>query len=577
MTPLRRICIVALAAVAMASITEPAAVARPNIVIILTDDQRADGADRMRIVRERLAGHGVTFVNAFVSNPLCCPSRTTLLTGRYSHSTGVWSNRMPFGGWEGFSGLGAERHTIAVALRAAGYRTSYVGKYLNGYGGTTIPPGWAEWRSFSRGWGYYRYTLNLNGRLVNYGHSPRDYSTDVLGRMAADFVRRSAKSSRPFFLLFAPAAPHNPAIPAPRHAHVNLHLPPFQPPSLNEDLADKPAYIRRTAGAFRRRVRKYRIRQYRTLLAVDEAVGRILDSLRATGKLKNTIVIFTSDNGVEWGEHGFSPARKSVPHEASIRVPFIVRYDKLVHGGRTDERLVTNLDIAPTLASLAHVRFGGEGASLKPLLRGNTSIAWRRQFLVENMGGDFRLDRIPTYCAVRTERFLYALYATGEQELYDLEADPYQLKNLARDRFMRLARGLLLRQVRRLCYPLPPGFHPRALCTVRGTAGNDDLIGTRDRDFVCLGGGRDRVTTGGGADTVNAAAATTSRLARVIFSPRGHGLRGSTISTGPGADRILAMNGRRDVIRCGAGHDEVSADWFDLVARDCERVSRPGR
>ncbi len=263
-----------------------------------------------------------------------------------------------------------------------------------------------------------------------------------------------------------------------------------------------------------------------------------------------------------------------MPHEGSIHVPFVVRYDRLTGRERTDERLVTNLDVAPTLASLAGIRFGSEGLDLTPLIRGSRPVAWRKQFLVENMGGETRTAGIPTYCGVRTERYLYALYATGEHELYDLDVDPYQLENLARDRLSRPTRRVLLRQVRGLCYPLPPGFQPSALCTLKGTSGNDDLVGTSGRDYVCPRGGRDRVTTGAGADTVNATAKTTSALAKIVYSPRANGPRGSSISTGAGNDRILALNGRRDVIRCGKGRDHVSADRFDHIARDCERVKR---
>ena len=582
MTALRCIRLVFAAVLAGAVLATAASAARPNIVIVLTDDQRADGADRMPVVQDRLAAHGVTFSNAFVTNSLCCPSRTTLLTGRYSHATGVWSNTMPFGAWRAFRQLGAERQTIAVALRAAGYRTSLIGKYLNGYGaatnvngygGATIPPGWNEWRSFVFGQGYYGYTLNLNGALLKYGEAPEDYSTDVLAGFATDFIRRSATSSRPFFLLFAPAAPHEPAIPAPRHADVDLGLPPFAPPSLNEDLADKPEYMRLRAkppGA-----QTFRTNQYRTLLAVDEAVGLILDELEATDTLRNTIVVFMSDNGVEWGEHGFGAAQKSVPHEGSIRVPFIVRYDRLVAEARTDERLVTNLDVAPTLASLAGIRFPSDGANLVPLLRDSATTGWRKRFLVEHLGQV--PSGVPSYCGIRSRRFLYTLYATGEQELYDLAFDPYELDNRAGDPLLGDTRRHLLRQVRRLCYPLPPGYHPGRICTLTGTARGDNLTGTRGRDFVCLGGGHDRVSTGNGADTVHAAAPTIGAAAKATFVQRGFGPLGSTITTGPGDDRIFALNGRRDTIRCGAGDDELFADRFDLFGRDCELVANFGR
>jgi arylsulfatase A-like enzyme len=561
-------------AIALTLLCAPAvgAAPRPNVVVILTDDQRADGADRMPTVRRLLARHGVTFANAFVSNSLCCPSRTTLLTGRYSHTTGVWSNRPPFGAWPAFQALGGERRTLAVTLRAAGYRTGYVGKYLNAYTGTTIPPGWEDWRAFTWGWGYYDYTLNVNGRLVRYGRSRREYSTDVLGRMAARFVRASGGSRRPFFLVFSPAAPHNPAVPAARHRRTDLHLEPFAPPSLGENLADKPAYIRRSARRAGLANARFRRRQYRTLLAVDDAVGRIVAALRATRKMRNTVVIFTSDNGVEWGEHGFPPARKSVPHEGSIRVPLIVRYTRLNRAARTEDRLVTNADLATTVARLAGVRQRTEGRSLVPLLRG-LEPPWRRAFLVENLGGEIAAARIPTYCGLRTEHHLYVVYATGERELYDLDTDPYELENLAGAKTHRRTEQTLLRQLRRACYPLPPGFHPRPLCMLTGTSGADRLVGSARGDFVCLRGGHDRVATGKGADTVAAGPLTVRALAAVTFRPPVRGTRGSAISTGMHDDRIFALNGRRDRVRCGSGRDTVTADRFDVLV-GCERVSR---
>jgi len=547
--------------------------ARPNVVVILTDDQRADGADRMPNVRRALAGHGVTFANAFVSNSLCCPSRTTLLTGRYSHTTRVWSNRPPFGAWFAFRALGAERRTIAVALRAAGYRTGYVGKYLNGYTGTTVPPGWEDWRAFSWGGGYYRYTLNVNGTLARYGRSAREYSTDVLGRMAARFIRAGRGSARPFFLVFAPAAPHRPAVPAPRHAHALRDLGRFDPPSVGEDLADKPGYVRRGARPVGSRPGRFRLRQYRTLLAVDDAVGRIVAALRATRKLRDTVVIFTSDNGVEWGEHGFPASRKSVPHEGSIRVPLIVRYGRLSRRPRTDTHLVTNADLAPTIAALAGIRLRADGRSVVPLLRGR-SRRWRRAFLVENQGGESAETGIPTYCGIRTKGALYVVYATGERELYDLREDPYELENRAGDVDFRAVEQRRLGQLRGVCYPPPPGFHPRPFCTLSGTRHDDRLVGDERNDVVCLRGGRDHVATGRGADTVDARARTVRRLAALTFAPNRHGPAGSTISTGSGDDRVLSLNGRRDVVRCGAGRDRVVADRFDAIAGSCERVVR---
>ncbi len=557
-------------AAGLAALSAPGvAEGRPNIVLVITDDQRADALDLMPNVRALLMRRGVTFANAFATNPICCPSRTTILTGRTSRSTGVWSNRTPFGAWDTFRASGAENRTIAVALRRAGYHTAFFGKYLNRYAGPTIPPGWSSWTSFWAGWPYVRYSLNVNGRLVRYGAGPADYSTDVLARRAARFIRGTRG---PFFLYFAPAAPHAPALPAARHASIPLSLPPFDPPSLREtDLSDKPRYVQNGAVTHNP---TFRERQYRSLLEVDDAVNRILNALARSGKLRTTLVLFTSDNGVQWGEHGFPAARKAVPYESSIRVPLIARYDALVPRARSERRLVTNVDIAPTIARAAGIRIGTEGRSMLPLLRDLRVDDWRRRVAIENMGGEVRGDGIPTYCGLRTERWSYVLYETNEEELYDLEADPYQLENAARSRPLRALKRTLRSSLRRTCFPTPPGFLPAKLCTIEGTRGPDLLAGGPRADAICLRGGRDRVSAGSGPDVVYAPSATRRALSRMTFGAPGWGPPGSRIRTGPGNDRILVRNGLRDAVACGPGIDRVVADRFDVLTR-CERVARP--
>ena len=195
-----------------------------------------------------------------------------------------------------------------------------------------------------------------------------------------------------------------------------------------------------------------RINQYRTLQAVDRAVGRLLGALEDTGRLEDALVIFTSDNGLLWGEHRW--VKKEVPYEEAIRVPLVIRADRIgTDPGRTDPHLVANIDLAPTIAAAAGVPLPGvDGRSLLPLLQGRPD-GWRHALLIEHMRGT---NPIPTYCAVRTSRYLYAIYNTGERELYDLAEDPYQLQNLS-----RAAPGLLARLQRvldRLCDPPPPGF-----------------------------------------------------------------------------------------------------------------------
>jgi N-acetylglucosamine-6-sulfatase len=212
------LCLAAVCSAALVQAASAGATVAPSIVLIVTDDQRADTLDVMPTVQSELADNGVTFTEAFVTNPLCCPSRASILTGQYSHSNGVFGNDPPNGGFAGFD----DSATLATWLQAAGYRTALVGKYLNGYEGTYVPPGWGEWHALSGGQSYYDYELNENGVLGEYGSEPADYSTDVLSAKAAAFVR---ETSGPLFLFFAPLAPHFDANrfaaePAPRHADL---------------------------------------------------------------------------------------------------------------------------------------------------------------------------------------------------------------------------------------------------------------------------------------------------------------------------------------------------------------------
>jgi arylsulfatase A-like enzyme len=322
---------------------------RPSIVLILTDDQRWDTLWAMGHVQEVLKQHGVTFKNAFVTNSLCCPSRTTILTGKYSHSTGVYSNAPPHGGFPSFH----DRTTIATVLHGAGYRTALIGKYLNAYRAAAhagyVPPGWDRWFAFAGDNGhYYSYDVTDNGRIRHFGSRPADYSTNVLANQAVGFIRNTRG---PLFLYFTPSAPHLPAIPAPQDRTAFSAHRFGWPPNFNEqDVSDKPTWVRtaplRPAGY----VASNRLRQYRTLLAVDRAVARIVRALRDTGRLSTTFIAFMGDNGFLWGEHRLGDKR--AVYEESIRVPLVIRYDPLTRSARTDDHLVLNMDLAPTWATL---------------------------------------------------------------------------------------------------------------------------------------------------------------------------------------------------------------------------------
>jgi N-acetylglucosamine-6-sulfatase len=431
---------------------------KPDIVLFLIDDARYDMLWAMPTVQSELLGHGITFSNAFVTNPLCCPSRASILTGQYSHLTGIYNNGPPHGGFADFQ----DTSTIATWLEGAGYDTGLFGKYLNGYVGQYIPPGWDRWSVFSGarllGGAYFNYTLNTDGQLIDYGDKASDYSTDVLAAQADSFIR---SATGPMFLAFTPFAPHAPSTEAPRHRHSFPDLEPYRPPSYNEeDISDKPAWMQDLpllTPAMQKRIDIERRRAYQSLLAEDDALGVLLQALSDTGRLNNTLILFASDNGVFWGEHRLKG--KVAPYEESIRIPLVIRYDPLTATPRTDANLVLNIDFAPTFAELAGAFApGAEGSSLMPILA-SLSPPWRNDFLIEHLQARSN-DQAPTYCSVRNENYSYTDYDGGEQELYDLGADPYQLQNVAGDPGYATVLSAMHARVVDLCNPPPPGFTP---------------------------------------------------------------------------------------------------------------------
>jgi arylsulfatase A-like enzyme len=446
---------------------------RPNIVLILSDDQRWDtiggthgigGEDVMPQARAQIGGEGVTFENAFMTTPLCCPSRSSLLSGQYAHRTGVYSNQGENGGADDFD----DRLSMGVWLQANGYRTGFVGKYLNGYADLWtnpdppyVPPGWDEWHAFP-GARFYNYKLVRNGIgfdhfVQSFGSAETDYSTDVLRDIAVDFIETSVQQGEPFFLYFAPKAPHLPRQPAPRHIGLFADVPQWRPPNHNEaDVSDKPSWVRNTpllSAAEIADMDDLRQNQLEMLQAVDEAIGGsdtfsitgILPTLRNLGVLDDTIVIYISDNGYHWGEHRFTAKNK--PYEESIRTHMMVRYPKLAPLPRTESRFALNIDIAPTLAELAGFdieaiaqqidpSFFVDGVSFTPLLDGSTPPEpWRTDFLTEGWPASH------VWATVREGQWKYTeLPVTPgepdtdfEIELYDLVNDPYELANLESD------------------------------------------------------------------------------------------------------------------------------------------------
>lgn len=407
----------------------------PSVLVLLTDDQRWDTMEALPTVRARLGDRGVTFSRAYVTNPSCCPSRTSLLTGRYSHDTGVWSNGGAHGGFSAFD----DRSTLATWLDDAGYRTGLFGKYLNGYDPASgyVPPGWDTWLGGADEF-YYDYSL-LDAhdgleQVATYGHEPSDYSTRVLTRHARAFISTTPEDT-PFLAFVSYHAPHPPGTPTTGDADAFQDLPEYRPPSFDEaDVSDKPGYVSGLAPlrpGEETKLDAFRLDQYRSLLAVDRSVDRLISTLRELGRLRDTMVVFTSDNGYQWGEHRW--IGKGVPYEESIRVPLVVRFDRLVvdPDGRS-ERFVLGIDLAPTVAEIAGITIPPvDGASFAPLLQ-DPAAPFRDRFVVEH-----RADHQgrATFCAVRMGSWAYARYYVGgvvtETELYDLQEDPFQLLNRA--------------------------------------------------------------------------------------------------------------------------------------------------
>jgi N-acetylglucosamine-6-sulfatase len=402
---------------------------RPNIVLILTDDQSYESVAAMPYV-SRLS-NWYTFPNAYINNSTCSPSRATILSGQWSHHTGV----------EGTAGAPRfdDHSTVATWLDKAGYRTALVGKYHLGNVNETriehyIPPGWDEWYGWDGIKGseaYYNYTLNQNGTLKHYGSTPRDYSTDVLTGIASAFIKRSAASPRPFFLYFAPRGPHNPWIAAPRDFDAFHDKPMPHAPDYNEaDMSDKPAWWRALPLRRPSNLDNARRKEYATLLSVDDAVRTLVRTLSDNGLMKNTVVIFMTDNGYAFGEHRH--LAKICPYEECNKTPLMIWYP--AGRPRRIPQPVSNVDIAPTLADLAGIAPGApvDGHSLVPLLRSATT-PWPYPVLLRGYKGpNGRPTAIPTFWGIRFGQYKYIeTVSTGETELYDLKVDPFELNNVA--------------------------------------------------------------------------------------------------------------------------------------------------
>ena len=445
---------------------------RPDIVLVLTDDQRVETLRSMPAVRRLLVDKGTRFSHGMVPTALCCPSRASLLTGLFAHHTLVYGNATisdsKYGGYAQFHRRGLEYRTIATALDKAGYRTGLFGKYLNGFDNATpngyLPPGWDAMVTYvNRRGAYFDYELT-DGSV--HGSAPEDYSTDVLAAKARRFVRQ-AGDGEPLFVMYAPYAPHAPFTPAPRYATAPVAVPRVR--AVDPVAPDRPARTARTGRdgpgvvggsapgdvprwAARRRTHEAALApvvptaQVRSLLAVDDAVASLVRTMRDAGRARDTLFVFTSDNGYLWGEHGM--VGKDLPYDGATRVPLVLRWDGRVPAGAVDHRLALNVDLAGTIARAAGVAMRTDGIDL-------LGRRARKGFVLEAMGG---YRKRPAYCGWRTRDWTYVRWATGRTELFDYRTKAGEGRNLAGKPRVRAIEARLQARAMRACRPEPPGF-----------------------------------------------------------------------------------------------------------------------
>ena len=400
--------------------TTPPPSGRPNVVVINTDDMRADMATALPKIRQWLADGGTTFRNGYVSTPSCCPSRASLMSGRYVHNNGQYQQQT----------LGFDLNlTIQRYLHDAGYLTGHAGKFLHWLDLSVEAPNFDRWTYFKGG--YENVYMNFDGTV----RRSQGYSTTIVFDRAIEYVNdfEGRDDARPFYLYLAPIAPHDPSIAEPKYASATVPAHQPDPSYMEADRTDKPSFVRNqnpTVAA----VLATRTAMIRTLYTVDDQVDRLMRHLQATGELANTLVIFTSDNGYLLGEH--KATSKFLPYRKAVEVPFLVRWPGRVPAGAVDDRLVTHVDIAPTILAATGVSQAHATLDGRDILAGTA----RQRALTEYWNDPNNNPNIPTWASIRTAAYQYTEYYNSAtpatvtfREYYNLQADPYQLVNLLAD------------------------------------------------------------------------------------------------------------------------------------------------
>ena len=421
----------------------------PNVVFILTDDQRWDymscaGHPFLKTPNmDRIAREGARFTNMFVTTSLCSPSRASLLSGLYAHAHSVVNN---------FTDYPNRLPNFPRQLKAAGYETAYIGKWHMNENSDEPRPGFDYWASHKGQAQYYDTPFNINGRR----EVLKGYYTHRVTDLAVDWIKRP--HAGPFLLMLGHKAPHTPVVPEPKYAHVYDQINICYPASAF-DLEGKPDWIRPRLTTwhgiygplwdFRPRfpdtsaagVKEFAafVRAYAAVIkSVDDGLGRILRTLEETGQLDNTLVIFLADNGFFLGEHGMMDKRAM--HEESIRVPLVVRYPPRIRPGTVVDRMVLNIDLAPSILDICRAEplSGIHGRSWKRLVAGDPS-GWRTSWFYE-YNYEKQFPYTPNVRGVRTDDWKYVHYPHGDggpdrhkAELYNLKSDPKELKNLIAD------------------------------------------------------------------------------------------------------------------------------------------------
>ncbi len=416
---------------------------RPNIIFILVDDLRWDelgitGHPFLKTPHiDRIGSEGARFRNAFMTTPLCSPSRASFLTGQYAHTHGITDN-------VDRSVASHKLITFPLLLQQAGYATAFIGKWHMG-NDDSPRPGFDRWVSFKGQGSYLNPEINEDGTDVN----GRGYITDLLSGYAVEYIRR--RHEKPFLIYLAHKAIHPEVmqhgdgsvnladterfIPAERHSNLFIGKKIPRRPSAMRPPAGKPALQRtkRDPHSLAASTDEVGLGRLRSLMAIEDGVGEILKALQETNQLENTVIVLASDNGYFYGEHGLSVERR-LAYEESIRMPFLVRYPRLIKAGTIRDELVLNIDLSPTLLELAGLSPPAtvQGRSLVPLLKSSDN-EWRRSFLIEYYSDKvFPWIQKMGYKAIRTERWKYIHYLEldGMDELYDLKADPYEMRNI---------------------------------------------------------------------------------------------------------------------------------------------------